>query len=296
MARFSRGYRIIALTIVLVFIGFHMLSVTIERKAERGQTFSAFDRAVLTVYQPFYTVITWPFRTVADLWHSYAALVGLRAENDELAREVQRLQAKLAELGELRHEVGELREYVEFVEENHRPVATGRVVGRSFVPELRTVLVNRGSTSGVEPGMVAVTHAGLVGHVTGVARGVSRVRLINDSLSAVHVVLQDSRATGVVKGNADGRCRLFYTKWTDEIAEGEVIVTSGQDLFPGGLFVGRVEKVSRPEGSAEREVIVETAVDLDRIEVVVILAPDAHREEMDAFDEFVAPPVEDGAP
>jgi rod shape-determining protein MreC len=201
------------------------------------------------------------------------------------------------ETEELRQEAARLREYVGYAERTRTPVALARIVLRSYVPEVHTALIDRGSESGVAPGMIAVTPRGLVGYVTGATRSLSRVRLITDPLSAVNAVVQRSRATGVVKGSAEGVCRLHYVKWTDDVKPGDLVLSSGQGVFPPGVLIGYIARIERSDKEYVEEMVLRLAVDLDRLESVSLLPAVPLATEEPPGDEFRAPePGEEPAP
>ena len=283
-------FTILAVLLVLLFASLHLLSTGIQRKAAHGQQgFTRADRVVLALYAPIDRAVAWPFRKTRGAWDRYVALVGVKRENVLLRAEVDRLRSEAVKTEELRHEAEQLREYVGYDERTGHPVALAHVVGRSYLPEVHTELIDRGSESGVAPGMVAATPRGLVGYVTGVTRGLARVRRIDDPLSAVNAVVQRSRAAGVVKGSADGVCRLFYVRWTDDVKPGDLGVTSGQGLFPAGITVGYVAKIERSDKEYVEEMILKTAVDLDRADLVTLLPGTAQGTQPPMAEEFQPP-------
>jgi rod shape-determining protein MreC len=271
MRSVRKTFTLLAVLIVLLFVSLHLLSVGVRRKVERGQEFAASDRVILAIYAPVERVLSWPFRQVRRGWDGYVALVGLKRENAALRAEVDRLRADQVKTEELRREAMQLREIVGYTDRTGAPIAVARVAGQSFLPEIHTILVDRGAESGVEPGTIAVTPKGLVGYVTGAARGIARVRLITDPLSAVNAVVQRSRANGVVKGSAGGVCRLHYVRWTDDVKPGDLVLSSGQGVFPPGITIGYVARIERSDKEYVEEMIVKTAVDFDRLDLVTLL-------------------------
>jgi rod shape-determining protein MreC len=69
---------------------------------------------------------------------------------------------------------------------------------------------------------------------------------------------------------------LAYVSEVAEVAEGDLVVTSGIDgIFPKGFVIGHVETVER-SGGAYREILVRPAVDFASLEeVLVVVAPPA---------------------
>ena len=69
--------------------------------------------------------------------------------------------------------------------------------------------------------------------------------LINDQTSGVGAMLEKSRLQGVLSGTANGEVVLERVMSDEKVAPGENVLTSGGDqIFPKGLPVGTVSKVS----------------------------------------------------
>src|SRR5207237_9731156 len=109
----------------------------------------------------------------------------------------------------------------------------------------------RGSEVGVVKGAPAIAPDGVVGIVSQLAGSYADVQLIVSPLSAVPAVSQRTRSRSTVKGTGDiSRCKLTYALRTDDLQEGDVLVTAGgPGFFPHGLRVGRVVNVvKKPHG------------------------------------------------
>ncbi|MBW2654510.1 MAG: rod shape-determining protein MreC, partial [Deltaproteobacteria bacterium] len=66
-----------------------------------------------------------------------------------------------------------------------------------------------------------------------------------------------------------------YALRKDEVKEGEMIVSSGLDqVFPKGLKIGRVLKVAKAHSQLFQDITIETSVDFDKIEEVLVFKND----------------------
>jgi rod shape-determining protein MreC len=100
------------------------------------------------------------------------------------------------------------------------------------------------------------------------------VQLIVSPLSAVPAISQRTRSRSTVKGTGDiARCKLTYALRTDDVQEGDVVVTAGgPGSFPQGLKVGRITNVAKKPHGLFLDAEVVPAVDfsrLDEVEVVI---------------------------
>jgi rod shape-determining protein MreC len=130
----------------------------------------------------------------------------------------------------------------------------------------------------MKPDLAVITAGGIVGKVLQVFPTSSQVLMINDQSSGVGAMLEKSRLQGVVRGTANGELVLDRVMSDEQIAAGESVLSSGGDqIFPKGLPVGTVSKVS-----AGREMFlsikVKPAADLSRLEEVLVVTEKQERE------------------
>lgn len=211
---------------------------------------------------------------VGTVWDRYVHLVDTSAENELLVARVEELEGKLSALSEFERENARLRHMLSFSAENGFRSVAASVIGSDPSGWIRGIVIDRGSVHGVEPGMAVVHSKGIVGQVASVSSNASRVLLVNDHSSGVDVVVQGSRARGVVEGAGERVCELkFITKET-QVKEGDLIITSGMDrVFPKGLMVGTIVDVDSQSGGLFQRVEVKPSVDFSRLEEVLIVFP-----------------------
>jgi rod shape-determining protein MreC len=211
---------------------------------------------------------------VGTVWNRYVHLVDTSAENERLVARVEELEGKLSALSEFERENARLRHMLSFSAENGFRSVAASVIGSDPSGWIRGIVIDRGSVHGVEPGMAVVHSKGIVGQVASVSSNASRVLLVNDHSSGVDVVVQGSRARGVVEGAGERVCELkFITKET-QVKEGDLIITSGMDrVFPKGLMVGTIVDVDSQSGGLFQRVEVKPSVDFSRLEEVLIVFP-----------------------
>jgi rod shape-determining protein MreC len=100
------------------------------------------------------------------------------------------------------------------------------------------------------------------------------VQLLIDRNAAAAVMVQRSRAQGIVFGTGEPLLRLDYLSTTADVKTGDVLVTSGIDgIYPEGFIVGRIEMLERVGGTF-KTIRVRPAVNFSDLEdVLVVLAP-----------------------
>jgi len=133
--------------------------------------------------------------------------------------------------------------------------------------------VDRGSEDGLRRMMPVVSADGVVGRVHTVGGRSADVLLLVDRNSSIAVRVDRSRARANVRGQgAPGPCRLEYALRSDDLIEGDELVTAGTDgVFPRGLPVGKVTRVRRAGYGLYQAADVVPSVDVNRLEEVVVL-------------------------
>ncbi len=215
-------------------------------------------------------------RPVAGVLSGLGRLRELEEETQQLRAELDRLRGELTRLREVEAENQRLRELLGARPRNPNfQFLLADVIGREPGPFVEAVIVNKGSQDGVEPGMVVVGAAGLVGKVVRVSAGTARVLLLTDPSSAVAARIQRSDArevTGLVVGQGQGRLVMRYIAQGEPLQVGDQVVTSGLgETFPKGLAIGRVAQVRRLDVEPFQEALIEPAVALGRLENVLII-------------------------
>jgi rod shape-determining protein MreC len=148
-----------------------------------------------------------------------------------------------------------------------------RVIGATPGAGTTSVLIDRGSTSGVRRGMAIVTPDGIVGRVLAVFPFASQVLSVTDPGFAAGVESQKNHVHGVLKGVGTGAARVDYVPTGQKVETGEMFYTSGEDrVFPKGLPVGKVTGV-RDGGNFQEIEVAPTGAEAVPEEVLVILTP-----------------------
>ncbi len=209
---------------------------------------------------------------VRDIHEEYTTWMNFKSENERLRKRILELEEERNLLLEAEATNRRLRELLEFRSELPLGSITAGVMGRSASSWFRSMLLNRGSSDGIQKAMAVVTPLGVVGQVVAVNPSSAKVLLLTDSNSGVDVVVQRSRARGIVSGSLDEGPIMKYVKRSEDVEEGDRLITSGLDgVFPKGLLVATVHKVRKKSFGLFQFVGVTPAVDPSRIEEVLVV-------------------------
>jgi len=270
-----RRYREVLVVVVLAVVPLGIFLAHARHPGDR----TAMDRFVLTVTSPVEKGVDWAVTGVLSSWQRYVWLRGVEERARELSRMVNELRAENAELAQLRAENDRLGKLLAFARARpeHRAVGA-RVIGTRLDPKgLQLVTIDLGADDGVRRMMPVVTAGGVLGRIHTLGPRSADVLVLSDRNSSIAARVERSRARANVRGQgAPGPCRLEYALRSDDLIEGDELVTSGTDgVFPRGLPVGQVTRVKRGGHGLYQAAEVLPAVDVTRVEeVAVLLATD----------------------
>jgi rod shape-determining protein MreC len=118
-------------------------------------------------------------------------------------------------------------------------------VGRD--PFSRKVIIDKGSSQGIEEGAAVVDDTGLIGQVTRAFPWTAEVALISDREQVVPVqVVRNGLRAAVFGIGYDGALDLRFLPVNTDVENGDILVTSGIDgVYPAGLPVAMVSNIER---------------------------------------------------
>ncbi|MDP8256474.1 MAG: rod shape-determining protein MreC [Candidatus Alcyoniella australis] len=272
MKELFRRFRILLLAVVLVLLGLQLLGGRLDEQSE----LRVVDRAILAVYRPVNHALDWPFSKLAGLWSRYLALVEVKQKNQRLLEVNAELRMHIDQLVEQGKADERCREQLGFLRSYQGELLPAEVIARSVVGEHRTIILDRGTDHGVEPGLAVLTPEGLAGFVTQAAASVCVVTLIVDQRSAVDAIDQRSRARGLIQGISSDLCQFAFLEQSLDVALGDRVVSSGfgpRTVVPKGLLVGVVVRVEKAPDGLTQLVQVQPAVDFSSLEEALIQLP-----------------------
>jgi rod shape-determining protein MreC len=214
-----------------------------RRETLRDDAYGAVRQGADAVVQPVGSAVSAPLQwggSAIGYVRGYFFAVG---DNRRLRAELNQMNALRDETVRLRDENARLRAVLGLRTQPSIPMATGRAVLDSRGPFSRSRLINVGLEQGVEVGHPVMSDRGLVGRVTGVANGASRVMLLSDVASRTPVLVDRTDARAILTGDGGPNPRLAYLRGKDPVREGDLVLTSGDGgVFPRGLPIGRAAR------------------------------------------------------
>jgi rod shape-determining protein MreC len=258
----------IGLILALLFLGFAL---------DRLGYMAAVRTFVQTTLEPLEGAITGVAQNVASRTQQSQSLQALQARNVELESLNNKLMVDNVRLREVERENDLLRQLLNYTRSNPQlSYQTTTVIGRSIGVDptnlLYFVYVDVGARDGVAENMPVITDRGLVGRVTAVGPNSAQVLMLIDPASAVNALIQNSRVTGLVRGNIDGTLTMERIPQNEKVNPGDIVLTSGLGgNFPDKLVIGQVTEVVKRDQDMFQTARIRPTVDFGKLETMLIV-------------------------
>jgi len=211
------------------------------------------------------------FGNVRDLQNAYDENKQLRSRLDELAQ----LKADVQSVTEDNEELRDILDKKDSLSDYEQIQAT--VIGRNPDRWDELLIINKGSTDGIERDMAVITSTGLVGKVKNSRQFTSTVQLLS-STDATNRVSAEIVGTQTVYGQIEGFDRekemllLKKIPYEAEIEKDQLVQTSGMGgVFPSHLIIGTVEEVVPDEYGLTQTAYVKPGANFYDIEHVMVV-------------------------
>jgi rod shape-determining protein MreC len=261
-------HRVVLTSGILLLFALHMLSAGLAPGARAEKP----SLALLWLLKPVQAIEANIADDGSGFFHDYFDLVNVRRENVRLKEQVADLEGQRTRLAELEVENRRLGDLLELREVLDMQALAARIIGADATEVSRTLILSEGSTNGLRRDMPVISTEGVIGKLIAVAPNASRVLLINDHNSGLDALDQRSRARGIVAGLLNGDLTMKYVDRTEDVKPGDSVVTSGMDgIFPRGLLVGQITRVSQEGAGLFLNIDIRPAADFQKLEQVLIL-------------------------
>jgi len=271
-------YRNLIILMGVLFLQVLGLAVQVKRGGGEIENTRLIRVWAVDVVTPVERGVVWVQSGIHSLWHNYFYLRGVRAENRELKEQIERMRIEQVRLSEDAAQARRLQTLLAFKEQFISKTVAAQVIGSSGSDLSRIIYIDKGGDAGLKRDMAVITADGIVGKVMLVYPSVSQVLLINDQTSGVGVILEKSRLQGVLRGTPAGEVTLERVMSDEEVPVGETVLTSGGDqIFPKGLPVGTVGKVSNGK-DLFLNIRIKPGADLSKLEEVLVLVEKQDRQ------------------
>ncbi len=227
--------------------------------------------------RPLVSILKLPFNIVKFIQREAGGLIFYHrnlVRNEILEREVEILRQKVNSLNEAYLENARLKDSLDYKRKSSLKLIPARVIARSADNWSASLILDKGSESGIKQGMGVITYLGLAGRVMEVKDSTSYVMLLSDPGLGVSSLVQRSRQEGLVTGTLGNNLIMKYLPEDADIQIGDTIVSSGlNSLYPKGVLIGKVIEIGNEFSGLSRYAIVKPAVNFSNIEEILVVVP-----------------------
>ena len=172
-------------------------------------------------------------------------LIYVYKENSRLKKELEKLKSKDLQVEFLQIQNKSLKKTLETDIKTDRNNIIAKVLLDKSSPYLKSIIVNRGSRSGVLKGMPVLDGSYLIGKIVEVNYLSSRVLLLNDLNSRIPVTFGSDAIQAILTGNGSKKPKLEYLPEQFISLGNQKVFTSGKDgIFLPGIPVGLTEPLN----------------------------------------------------
>ena len=186
-------------------------------------------------------VVSSPTRIIPQVTGSFTNLINMKNENEKLKNELETYKQKELKVEFLTNENENLKKILDTDEALIKEdTILAKVLIDKSSPYLKSIIINRGSKSGILKGMPVLDKEYLVGRVVETNYLSSRVLLLSDLNSRIPVTFGKEGIQAILKGTGSSRPVLEYLPEEYIIEEGLEVFTSGKDgIFFSGSPIGK---------------------------------------------------------
>ncbi|HKB80107.1 MAG TPA: rod shape-determining protein MreC [Thermoanaerobaculia bacterium] len=258
------------LLLVVLSLLFVLMSLS-SRTRVVGETRTMFERTVMTIFSPVPKTVNWVGQSASDLYHGYLDMRRAVNENVALHRKVIQLTTENLELRQSETDLNRLRSLLGYSEQLSMPTTMAQAIMLDTAGRFKSIIIDRGSSTGVQVNDAVVNAGGLIGRVVLTTKDMAKVQLVTDSNSSVGVLIERTRRQGVLRGDGSGGAQLYDVPSLADIQPGDVVLTAGIDgIYPKGIPVGLVTRAEKGQ-DLFKNIAVRPSVDFGTIEEVIVL-------------------------
>ncbi|MDZ7798383.1 MAG: rod shape-determining protein MreC [Patescibacteria group bacterium] len=212
--------------------------------------------------------------SIKNFFNNFVSIEKLQKENKDLKKEINKLTIENNYLKTLFEENKIISSQVEELQKKNYSYVFSRVISRGVDPTFKTMVINRGTNSGIKKNMPVVTEkAILIGKIAQVEKNSAQVMLLNDVRSKTAAQIQNEELSeGLITGEFGLTLKMDLIPKQDQINVGQSVVTSGlENSIPKGLLIGEIKSIKKQSGDFFQLAFIESPINYDHVQIVSVL-------------------------
>ncbi len=186
-----------------------------------------------------------PTRFLPQAGKDISSYLNLKEENEKLKSVIEKYKILELNVEFLRNQNNSLKKILETenIYQSNSNIILAKVLVDKNSPFLKSIVINKGTSSGILKGMPVTKNNYLVGRVVETNYSSSRVLLLNDLNSRIPVTLDDGSTQAILSGSGLNNPILEYLPDDYEILEMVNVFASGKDgIFLPGTPIGKTNQ------------------------------------------------------
>ncbi len=264
---------------ILIVIAIALVLVVLATSLKKDRDLSSVEKVAKDIGTVVLKVVGAPFNFVHDSIESMIEKDNIYEKYKELKNKEEQIDSVLSQNDNLKSEINKLKDTLKLnTLLSDKVYLNATVVSRNIGYWYEEITIDKGSKDGIEKDMAVVNPKGLIGKITKVSNYSSTVQLLsNDHMSdkiSVKIKTKDDYVYGLIS-MYDSKSNTYTVEGISEnvnITKGADVITTGMGtIFPSGLMVGKVKKVTTDNFDLSKVVEVESAVNFDDLDYVTVL-------------------------
>ncbi|MGG0656761.1 rod shape-determining protein MreC [Rummeliibacillus pycnus] len=264
--------------LILLLVGVIFLVALISFSLRDRQNASLPEQIIKDTVGFGQSIVAKPASYITGFINNVDSLMNTYDENKRLKSRLEEFGTLQAKVNELKVENDKLKDLVGKKDDlrNYDPIQAN-VIARNPDQWEEKLILNVGSISGVKVNMAVLTSKGLIGKIVQTTPYTSQVELLSTSNTnyrvSAAVATKDSEAFGLIEGYDSKRGELILKRIDSSlpVKKGDKVTTSGLGgIFPKGVLIGEITKVSTDDYGLTKLAYVKPAADFSMLDHVVI--------------------------
>ena len=250
--------KIIIPSILIVFVLLIIISIDVDNRNKNNQSIA--KDFVMFVEK----IVMYPFNILDKSKETDQSNSKIIKENIESA--IEKDNQELRDLLDLN------KTLTEFVPIN------STILSRNKSYWFNTLTIDKGTSSGIKKNMAVITNKGLIGKISNVSRNSSEVKLItsDDVNYKVSIAIKTNEVDNYAILNGydkeTGLIKATGIDKTTQINQGDTVITSGLgEMFPSGIYIGKVEKIENDKYNLSKTIYIKTDQNFNSFHYVTVL-------------------------
>ena len=264
---------------ILVVVAIALILVVLAISLNNARELNPIQKVCKDISTVVLKVVSAPFNFVHDKFEEMALKDDIYEKYKELKNKEKQIDSVISQNENLENEISKLKDTLKLnTVLSDKVFLNATIVSRNIGYWYEEITIDKGSKDGVKKDMAVINPKGVVGKVTKVSNYSSTVGLLsNDHMSdkiSVKIKTGGDYVYGLIS-MYDSKSNTYTVEGISENKEIEIgasVVTTGMGtVFPSGLMIGKVKKVTTDNFDLSKVAEVEASVNFDDLDYVTVL-------------------------